>query len=187
MFVSGRLTILNRVGNSILFLFFFFLLSNVKLAKIHQIFCEWRNDGSSALLSVVCPSVICPSLTFHFSETAYPNSTKLERKQDLNIVYQVCVFWLDRKNKMAAPVSDWLRHFRLLLWNQWMKFNETWQEAKFQRPLPSLCFFRSMSKQKWPPWPICKKGGTLYSGARYVVLWASCYIFVAFCLIGHAE
>ena len=31
-----------------------------------------------------------------------------------------------------------------------------------------------MSKQKFPPWLICQKGGTLYSGARYVALWASC-------------
>ena len=40
---------------------------------------------------------------------------KLDRKQDLNVLYQVCVFGADRKNKMAAPASDWLRHFRLLL------------------------------------------------------------------------
>ena len=31
-------------------------------------------------------------------------------------------------------------HFRLLLWNHWTEFNETWQEASSQRPLPSLCF-----------------------------------------------
>ena len=31
-------------------------------------------------------------------------------------------------------------HFRLLLWNHWTEFNETWQEAKTQHPLPSLCF-----------------------------------------------
>ena len=31
-------------------------------------------------------------------------------------------------------------HFRLLLWNRWTEFNETWEEARFQRPLPSLCF-----------------------------------------------
>ena len=59
------------------------------------------------------------SLTFHifdfFSETAEWNSTKLDRKQDLNVLYQVCVFQADRKNKMAALASDWLRHFRLLL------------------------------------------------------------------------
>ena len=31
-------------------------------------------------------------------------------------------------------------HFRLLFWNRGTEFNETWQEAKSQRPLPSLCF-----------------------------------------------
>ena len=124
---------------------------------------------------------------------------------------------------MAALASDWLRHFRLLLWNRWTEFNETWQEARSQRPLPSLCFsgwsekqdgrpglwlaetfstsplkplngiqrnltgsnistsssefvfFGPINKQKCPPWPIPQKGGTLYSGARYVALWASCF------------
>ena len=49
------------------------------------------------------------------SKTAERNSRKLDRKQDLNVLYQVCVFRVDRKNKMAALASDWLRHFRLLL------------------------------------------------------------------------
>ena len=49
------------------------------------------------------------------SETTKRNSTKLDRKQDLNVLYQVCVFRADWKNKMAALASDWLRHFRLLL------------------------------------------------------------------------
>ena len=78
---------------------------------------------------------------FYFSsETAERNSTKLDRKQDLNILYQVCVFRADWKNKMAALASDWLRHFRLLWWNCWTEFNKTWQEARSQHPLPSLCF-----------------------------------------------
>ena len=75
-----------------------------------------------------------------FSETAERNSTKLDRKEDLNVLYQVCVFRADRKNKMAALVSDWLRHFQLLLWNRWMELNETWQEARSKLLLPSLCF-----------------------------------------------
>ena len=123
---------------------------------------------------------------------------------------------------MAALASDWLIHFRLLLCNRWTEFNETWQEARSQRHLPSLFYsrrsqkqdgrpglwlaetvftsflkplnriqrnltgskiltsstkfvlFRPMSKQKFPPFLICQKGGTLYSGARYVALWASC-------------
>ena len=57
------------------------------------------------------------------SETAEGNSMKLDRKQDLNALYQVCVFRADRKNKMAALASDLLRHFRLLLWNRWTEFN----------------------------------------------------------------
>ena len=107
--------------------------------------------------SVVRPSVRRPSVrrpssvNFHIfnfsSETAERNSTKLDRKQDLNALYQVCVFRVDRKNKMAALASDWLRHFRLLLWNRWTEFNETWQEARSQRPLPSLCFSGRLEKQ----------------------------------------
>ena len=102
-------------------------------------------------LSVVRPS----SLTFHifdfFSETAKRNSTKLDRKQDLNVLYKVCVFRADRKNKMAALASDWLRHFRLLLWHRWTEFNETWQEARSQCPLPRLCFSGRSDKQDGHP------------------------------------
>ena len=160
---------------------------------------------------------------FNFSsETAGQNSTKLDRKQDLNVLCQVCVFQADQKNKMASLASDWLRHFQLVLWNCLTEFNETWQEARSQCLLPSLyfsgrsekqdghpglwlaetfstsplkplngiqrnltgskiltsstkfVFFGPISKQKYPPWLIPQKGGTLYSGARYVALWASC-------------
>ena len=45
---------------------------------------------------------------------------------------------------MAAVASDWLIHFRLLLW---MEFNETWQEARSQRALPSL-YVRADPKKK---------------------------------------
>ena len=91
------------------------------------------------------------------SETAERNSTKLDRKQDLNVLYQVCVFRADRKNKMATLASDWLRHFRLLLWNRWTEFNETWQEARSQRPLPSLCFSGRSEKQDGRPGQSAKK------------------------------
>ena len=160
---------------------------------------------------------------FDFSfETPERNSRKLDRKQDLNALYQDCVFRADQKNKMAALDSDWPRHFKLLLWNRWTEFNETWQEARSHCPLPSLyfsgrwekqdgcpglwlaetfstsplkplnrihrnltgskismsstkfVFFGPIRKQKWPPWLIPQKGGTLYSGAGYVALWAFC-------------
>ena len=47
--------------------------------------------------------------------------------------------------------SDWLRHFRLLLWNRWMEFNKSWQEAKSQRPLLSLFFLGWSVKQDGHP------------------------------------
>ena len=111
--------------------------------------CPWR------LSSVVRPSVVRPSLTFHIfnfsSETAKQNLTKLDRKQDLKVLYQVCVFWADRKNKMATLASDFPRHFRLLLWNRGMEFKETSQEARSQHPLPSLCFLGWSEKQDGCP------------------------------------
>ena len=61
--------------------------------------------------SVRRPSVVNFHIFYFSSETAKQNSTKLVSKQDLNVLYQVCVFLADRKNKMAAPSSDWLRHF----------------------------------------------------------------------------
>ena len=42
------------------------------------------------------------------SETAERDSTKLDREQDLNTLYRVCVFRADWKNKMAArPLIGW--------------------------------------------------------------------------------
>ena len=69
---------------------------------------------------------------------------KCEKKQELNVLYQVSVFsGANRKIKMATSASDWLRNF-LLLWNRQKEFNEI-----SQQPLPILCF----SDQ--PRWPIC--------------------------------
>ena len=117
------------------------------------------------------------------SETAEQNSTKLDGKQDLNVLYQVCVFRADRKNKMAALASDG--------WDIFDFSSETaeWNLKKLDRKQIStsstkFVFFGPLSKQKCPPWLIPQKGGTLYSGARYVALWASClriwlfYVFI---------
>ena len=120
-------------------------------------------------------------------ETAEQNSTKLDRKQDSKVLYQVCVFRADRKIKMAPqPLIGWdifdfseslsripqnltgkkismsstkfvfFRQIGKIRWPPWpligwdifdfssetaeREFNETWQEARSQCPLPSLCF-----------------------------------------------
>ena len=86
----------------------FFILFSAPEPKAQVHYCDHA-------LSVVRPS----SLTFHIfdfsSETTERNLMKLYRKVDLNVLYQVCVFRADRKNKMAALASDRLTHFRLFL------------------------------------------------------------------------
>ena len=96
--------------------------------------------------------LICWDIFDFSSETTEWSSTKLDRKEDLNVLYQVCVFRADWKNKIGALASDWLRHFRLL-WNRWTECNESWQEAISQRPVPSLCFSdRSVNKNVRLDW-----------------------------------
>ena len=65
------------------------------------------------------------------SETAERNSTTLDTKQDLIILYQVRVLGPIKKKQAGTPASDWLRHFPPLLKDRWMEFNETWQEVRF--------------------------------------------------------
>ena len=79
-------------------------------------------------------------------------STKLGRKQDINFLYKVCFFWADEKNKMAAPASDWLRHFRLLLWTE---FNKTWQEIRYVNAIFQVCVFRADRKNILLMFTIC--------------------------------
>ena len=123
------------------------------LNVLYQV-CVFRADRKNKMAA---RSLIGWDILDFFSETAEQNSTKLDRKQDLNILYQVCVFRADRKNKMAAPASDWLRHFRLLLWNCRIEFNKTGQEARAQRLLPSLCFSgRWGNKNCRPGWSVKK-------------------------------
>ena len=45
---------------------------------------------------------------------------------------------------MAAMISDWLRHFRLLPCNSKTEFNETWQETRSQCSIPYLCFLADL-------------------------------------------
>ena len=85
---------------------------------------------------------------FDFSfETAEWNSMKFYRKQDLNVLREVCVF-SDRSDKQDGRPGLWLAEtFLLLLWNRGEKLNETWQDARCQCPLPSLCFSGRSEKQ----------------------------------------
>ena len=86
-----------------------------------NVLCQVCVFGADRKNKMAAPFLIGWDIFEFSSETTVSeqNLTKLDRKQDLNVLYHVCVFWADRKNKMAAPASDWLKHFRLLLWNCW--------------------------------------------------------------------
>ena len=84
------------------------------------------------------------------SKTTERNSMKLDRKQDLKALYQVCVFQVDRKKKMAVPAYDLLRHFQLLLWNRWTELNKTWQK-QYLNILYQACVFLGWSKKQYAP------------------------------------
>ena len=119
---------------------FAFLVHLSQMAQVHN--C----DHTLSVRLSVCQLF----LTFHifdfFSETAEINSYKLDRKQGLNVLYQVCGFWTDRKNKMTTLASDWLRHFWLLLWNRQTKLDR-------KQDLNVLCEV-NIFRARWPPWPL---------------------------------
>ena len=100
-------------------------------------------------------SVIHPSLTYHIfnfsSETTKQNSTKLDRKQELNILYQVCVFRVDQKNKMAALALIGWDIFNLSSETTERTIKETWLKARSQYSLQSLFFLGRSEKQDGRP------------------------------------
>ena len=98
---------------------------------------------------------------FYFSsETAERNSTKLDRKQDLYVLYQVCVF---------EPIGKTRWPPRSLI--GWDIFD--FSSERISTSSTKSVFLGPISKKKMPPWPIRQKDRILYSGARYVAIWVS--------------
>ena len=88
-----------------------------------------------------------------FSTTVEWILRKLDRKQFLKALYQVCVFHADRKSKIAALASDWLKHFSTsspqLLNGFW--WNLTGSNSS--KPSIKFVFFMPFINPRWPPWP----------------------------------
>ena len=81
----------------------------LRFALLYFVLVHLSGRLKCTIVITSCPSSIRPSvrrqssLTFHifyfFSETAKRNSTKLDREQDLNVLYQVCVFKANRETR----------------------------------------------------------------------------------------
>ena len=111
-------------------------------------------------LSVVRPSIclsVRPSLTFHIfdfsSETTEQNSTKLDRKQELNILNQVCVF-LGRSEKQDGRPGLWLAE-TFSTSSETAERNSTKLDRNQDLNIPcQVCVFWADRKTRWPPWPL---------------------------------
>ena len=110
------------------------------------------------------------------------------KRLPINVLYQVCVFWADQENKMATLASDLLKNF--------FEFSEmlngiqlNFTESKILMYLTNkMCDFQVDRKPRWLSCSIRQQGGTLYSGARYVALWAPCYTnFALLCQQRHKQ
>ena len=73
----------------------------------------------------------------------------LSRRLKCTIVITCCPPSVVRRPSVVVNFS----HFRDLLLYRGMEFNETEQEARSQRPLPSLRF-SGRSEKRWPPRPL---------------------------------
>ena len=119
-------------------------------AQVH--YCDYT-------LSVVQPSVVCPSLTFHicvfFSETAERNSTKLDMKQDLNVFYQVRIFRTDRKKNQDGRSSLWLAEIFFTLSLKTLNgFKRNLTGSNILTSSTKFVFFGPIGKTRFPPRPL---------------------------------
>ena len=87
---------------------------------------------------------------YFFSETAEQNSTKLDRKQDLNVLYQVCVFGPIGKTRWPS--------WPLIGWVIFDFFSETAERnsrnlpgSKILTSSTKFVFFGPIGKTRWPP------------------------------------
>ena len=63
-------------------------------------------------------------------------------------------FRADRKNKMAALASDWLRHFRFPPLKPLNRIQRNLTGSKILMSSTKFVFFWPIGKTRWPPWPL---------------------------------
>ena len=89
-----------------------------------------------------------------FSETTERNSTKLDRKQDLNVFYQVCVFWADRKKTDGSP-SLWLAEtFSTFPLKPLNRIRRNLTGSKISTSFTKSVSFGPIGTKRWRPWPM---------------------------------
>ena len=86
---------------------------------------------------------------FDFSfKTAEQNSTKLDRKQDLNVLYQVCVFRADQKKQDGRPA------FSTSPLKPLNGIQRNLTGSKVATSSSNFLLFGPIGKTRWPPWSL---------------------------------
>ena len=98
--------------------------------------------------------MICWDIFNFSSETAELNSTKLDRKQDLNILYQACVFRTDQKKQDNRPVLWLAETFSTSPMKPLNRIQRNLTESIFSRFSTKFELFGLIQKTIWPPWPL---------------------------------
>ena len=98
--------------------------------------------------------MICWDIFNFSSETAEKNSTKLDRKQDLNILYQACVFsgWSGKQD--SRPVLWLAETFLTSPMKPLYGIQRNLTESKFSTSSTKFVFFGLIQKTIWPIWPL---------------------------------
>ena len=141
---------LNKIGPigwNYLFIYFYFLLVHLT-RRLKCIIVIMRCPSSVRRLS---------SLTFHiydfFSETTERNLTKLNRKQDLNVLYQVCVF--GPIGKQDGHPGLWLaKTFSTSTLKPSKGIQRNFTRSKISTSSTKFVFFGLIGKTRRPPWPL---------------------------------
>ena len=97
-----------------------------------------------------CPTLLKTTvLTDHSGVTlmaSLPTNPSRNVTANIPIVITRCPLFV-HKTSVAVIFS----HFRLLLWNRWMEFNESWKEPRSTRQLSILCFSGRSEKHDCRP------------------------------------
>ena len=91
---------------------------------------------------------------FDFSETAKQNSTKLDRKQNLNLLYQVCVFRGLSEKQDGRPVLWFAETFSTSTLKPLSRIQRNLTRNKISMSSNKFVFFGTIGKTRWPPWPL---------------------------------
>ena len=103
------------------------------------------------------------SLASDFSETFSHYTLKLRNgiQRNLtgskisNVLYHVCVFLADRKNKMAALASEWLKLFSHPTLKQLIGIQQNLTGRKVSTSSTKFVFIGPIKKKtRWRPWPL---------------------------------